>query len=99
MNRGELPPEIEFLKKEGVKLFEDRFLIKKWRDNFVGISWNENGNVLCGAVDNLLVKEDKLIVLDYKTRGFPLKEDSVSYYKNQLNNPILQLVPKQKQQQ
>ena len=28
---------------------------------------------------------NKLVVLDYKTRGFPLKEDTHEHYQNQLN--------------
>jgi len=31
------------------------------------------------------VKDKKLIVLDYKTRGFPLKEDTAAHYQSQLN--------------
>ena len=38
-----------------------------------------------GAVDNILVKGDKLTVLDYKTRGFPLKEDSGDHYELQMD--------------
>jgi ATP-dependent exoDNAse (exonuclease V) beta subunit len=49
--------------------------LKVWRSNFKGISFEDKeGNILRGAVDNILVKGKKLIVLDYKTRGFPLKE-------------------------
>ncbi len=38
-----------------------------------------------GAVDDILVKDGKLIVLDYKTRGFPLKEDTAEHYQDQLD--------------
>ena len=47
----------------------------------------KEGNILFGAVDNILVKGDKLIVLDYKTKGFPIKDEkeAADYYQNQLN--------------
>lgn len=51
-----------------------------------GIEWKDkDGNTLHGAVDNILQKGDKLIVLDYKTRGFPVKEDTPEKYKDQLD--------------
>lgn len=36
-------------------------------------------------MDNILKKGDKLIVLDYKTRGYPLKEDTHEHYKDQMD--------------
>ena len=84
-DKNELPPE---LKDEGIKaeLFKDVALLEEWRDNFRGILWkDENDNILRGAVDNILVKDKKLIVLDYKTRGFPLKEDTAEYSRHQLD--------------
>jgi len=87
MKKGILPPE---LKKNGIddsyKLFDDVELLEVWRNNRKGIRWEDNDrNVFYGAVDNILVKGKKLIVLDYKTRGFPLKEDTAEKYQNQLN--------------
>ncbi len=38
-----------------------------------------------GAIDDILIKGKKLIVLDYKTRGYALKEDTANYYQLQLN--------------
>ena len=38
-----------------------------------------------GAVDNILEKGKKLIVLDYKTRGYPLKEDTHEHYQAQMD--------------
>ena len=59
--------------------------LKIWRNNLKGIEYKDkNGNILFGAVDNILVKGKKLIVLDYKTRGFALKEDTCEHYQNQL---------------
>jgi len=45
----------------------------------------ENDVMLHGAVDNILENKGKLIVLDFKTRGFELKEDTASHYQNQLD--------------
>lgn len=84
MERDELPPALASLK--GVKLFDDVELLKVWRNNRKGIEWTDKkGNVLRGAVDNILVKGKKLIVLDYKTRGYPLKEDTAAHYQDQMN--------------
>ena len=49
------------------KLFDNIELLKIWRSNFKGIRWeDENGNILFGAVDNILVNGKKLIVLFYR---------------------------------
>ena len=88
MRMEELPPELRNTECEDTKckLFDDEEKLKVWRSNLKGISWkDENGNILHGAVDNLLVKGKKIIVLDYKTRGFPLKEDTHEHYQNQLD--------------
>ncbi len=85
MRKGELPPELQQLNGE-VKLFDDEELLKVWRSNFKGIPWtDERGNLIHGAIDNLLKKGNKLIVLDYKTRGFPLKEDTHEHYQDQMD--------------
>jgi len=78
-----LPPSLKSLK--GVKLFDDMAKLNLWRNNRKGLEWTRNGNTLRGAIDNLLVSHDKLIVLDYKTRGFPLKEDTAAHYQNQID--------------
>ncbi len=47
---------------------------------------DKSGNILYGAIDHLLVNNNKLIVLDFKTRGYPILEDSITkYYQNQLD--------------
>ncbi|MCX6750872.1 MAG: PD-(D/E)XK nuclease family protein, partial [Candidatus Pacearchaeota archaeon] len=86
-DRGLLPPELrESECKNECKLFDDSEKLKIWRNNLKGISWTDkNGNILHGAVDNLLQKGEKLIVLDYKTRGYPVKEDTAEHYQNQLD--------------
>lgn len=79
-----IPPEI---KDTGAKLFDNKNLLDEWRNNRKGIRWADpkSGIILMGAVDELLVKDDKLIVLDFKTRGYPVKEDTKESYENQLN--------------
>ncbi|MBI2629295.1 PD-(D/E)XK nuclease family protein [Candidatus Pacearchaeota archaeon] len=90
-DKGEMPPELVNNHNEeckNLKLFDDAELLDKWRYYKQGIVWqDENNNILMGAIDNLLVnkKNNKLIVLDYKTRGFPLKENTHEYYQNQLD--------------
>ena len=86
-DRGLLPPEINGHGHfKGMKLFEDEALLKVWRSNFKGLAWEDKeGNVLHGAIDNLLVNGKRLIVLDYKTRGFALKPDTHHHYQHQLD--------------
>lgn len=85
MEKGELPPELAELNGD-IKLFDDAELLKIWRSNFKGIQWTDKeGNLFRGAVDNILAKGKKLIVLDYKTRGFALKEDTAAHYQDQLD--------------
>jgi hypothetical protein len=82
--KGELPPELSGLEGK-VEPFSNQALLKKWQGRN-GIRWtDEQGNTLYGSVDNILVQDKKLIVLDYKTRGFALKEDTVRFYKDQMD--------------
>lgn len=87
MEKGKLPPELcDNGHCENMKIFEDKEKMKVWQSNFKGISYtDEDGNELHGAVDNILVKGKKLIVLDYKTRGYALKEDTAEHYRQQQN--------------
>lgn len=87
MRQGKLPPELCKNKEcESLKLFDNEEQLKDWRSNFKGISYKDKeGNILHGAVDNILTKGKKLIVLDYKTRGYPLKEDTAAHYQDQLD--------------
>lgn len=87
MEKGILPPELcENKECAGLKLFNNKELLKIWRNNFKGISYTDKkGNTLHGAVDNILIDGKKLIVLDYKTRGYPLKEDTAEHYQLQLD--------------
>ncbi len=84
-DKGKLPPELKDMNRE-VKLFDNVELLNVWRSNFKGIQWTDKkGNLFRGAVDNILKKGNKLIVLDYKTRGYALKEDTAEHYRNQLD--------------
>ena len=66
--RGSMPPELREL--DGYTLFPQKEKLAVWRDYREGIVWeDEEGNVLMGAVDDLLVRDGRLAVLDYKTRG------------------------------
>ncbi len=87
MKKGLLPPELcNHDHCKNLKLFNNEDLLKDWRNNLRGIRWtDEQGNILFGAVDNILVNGKKLIVLDYKTRGFAMKEDTADHYQNQLD--------------
>jgi len=87
MEKGQLPPELCGNGDcKNMKLFDDHELLAIWRSNFKGISHEDKkGNILRGAVDNILMKGKKLIVLDYKTRGYPLKEDTAAHYQLQLD--------------
>lgn len=84
--KNELPPEIEG-KVEG-KLFPDIDLLNQWRNWRTGLRYTseELNATLSGAIDDLLMDDDGYyMVLDYKTRGYPLKEDTVNYYQHQLD--------------
>ena len=87
MEKGQLPPELcENGECKTLKLFDDKEKLKVWQSNFKGVSWTDKkGNELHGAVDNILVNGKKLIVLDYKTRGYELKEDTAEHYRLQQN--------------
>lgn len=85
--QGKLPPEIEG-KIDGV-LLADLDLLNKWRSWRTGLVYKdiETGAILSGALDDLVVNPQKQLYMpfDYKTRGYDLKEDSSSFYQNQLN--------------
>jgi len=82
MSKGEMPPDLTL---RGCKLFTDKEKLAEWRNNFKGIQYEEGGVLLRGAVDNILMKGKKLIVLDYKTRGYPVKEDTHVHYQLQMD--------------
>ena len=88
MNKGEMPPEIkEYGISNGYKLFDDKKQLDIWRSMHKGIQYRDktSGILLMGAIDNMMQKGKKLVVLDYKTRGYPLKEDTHEHYQEQMD--------------
>lgn len=82
-DRKALPPELHGVNAE---LFSNTELLDVWRNNRKGIQFSDGkGNLIKGAVDDVLQKDGKLIVLDFKTRGFPVKEDTSGHYQLQLD--------------
>jgi CRISPR/Cas system-associated exonuclease Cas4 (RecB family) len=80
------PPEI--LGKIEGKLFKDTEKLNMWRTRTNGLKaeFKEFNILLKGLIDDLLVTDDnKYIPFDFKTRGYPIKENSHSYYKTQLD--------------
>ena len=70
------------------RLFPDIGKLKEWRDNKRGLRWTDpkTGFGLMGALDDLFVTEEGLYApLDFKTRGFPRKEDTHEYYQHQMD--------------
>lgn len=82
---GLLPPVLEG-KVKG-RLFSDQKLMDKWRNWRSGLRYTdeESGVLLRGALDECLRDGDIYIPLDYKTRGYKLKEDTHTHYQNQLD--------------
>lgn len=83
--KGNLPPEIEG-KVKGC-LIEDQGLLDEWRNWRKGLRFeDDNLNILlCGALDECLVDGKLYIPVDYKTRGYDLKEDTTQFYQSQLD--------------
>ncbi len=81
-NRSEMPEELSSL--EGTALWNHEKL-KEWQNQRKGLKWTtEGGHVLGGALDDVLqTAAGELVALDYKTRGFPLK-NAPDYYTLQL---------------
>jgi hypothetical protein len=82
--KKELPPEL--VGKVKGKLLDDP-LLKAWRSNWEGIKYIDkklNAQVK-GILDDCFVDSGTYIPLDYKTRGYELKENTSSYYQHQLD--------------
>ena len=79
--------EDESYLQQGNIYINDKAKLDIWRSNQKGIQYKDktSGILLRGAVDNLLEKGEKLVVLDYKTRGYPLKEDTHEHYQTQMD--------------
>ncbi len=89
--KNELPPELVG-KVEG-KPMDNLELLKKWRHWKTGLRYEDKklNATLYGALDECFITpstgsgEMLYIPVDYKTRGFDLKEDSTKYYQTQLD--------------
>lgn len=83
--KGELPPEIRTA-VEG-KLFDNIQTLKKWRNWRTGLRYEDEklGGVLSGALDDCVFDGEYYSPLDYKTRGWPPKENGHEFYQGQLN--------------
>lgn len=87
--RDEVPPELKGNEVSAEPL-QDEELLEKARNWRSEPKWDdpESQAVLCGEVDDLLRTEDgSIVVLDYKTRGYPPKQDkgAPEYYERQVN--------------
>lgn len=81
-----LPVEIEG--KLNGHLFDDLEKLKIWKNNLKGLEYidEESGIKLRGALDDLFVTDDGFhIPIDFKTRGFPLKDDTAGFYQHQMD--------------
>jgi len=80
-----LPAELEG--RFNGHLFQDMEKLKIWRNNFKGLKYmDKTGFSLRGAIDDLFVTSDgKHAPLDFKTRGFPRKDDTHEYYQHQMD--------------
>ncbi len=89
---NELPPEIQG--KITGRLFPDIATLEKWRNwrnSDLRYEDKSSNAILIGALDDCLVENDYYIPLDYKTRGYELKDDPRKYYQNQLDCYCLML--------
>ncbi len=84
-DKGELPPEIKG--KAVGRLLDNQELLNEWRNNRRGLRFYDKDleAELMGALDDCLIDGEYFIPVDYKTRGWLAKDDSHSYYENQLN--------------
>lgn len=84
--KGKLPPELDG-QIDG-KLFDDVGKLDTWRNNRRGIlaEFPEMNLLLRGAIDDLIVSQSgEFVPLDFKTRGYPIKEDTSLHYQTQLD--------------
>ena len=83
-DNGTTPQELKDI--PDAKLYQDKKTLSRWRNARQGIRWNDSdGNLLYGALDNLLISGNKLVLLDYKTRGFAVTKVTPGYYKKQMD--------------
>lgn len=84
--KNELPPELRGVLKG--QLFDDMDRLSVWRNNFKGLQYldEDSGILLRGAQDEVFVTTaGEFIPVDFKTRGYPLKEDTAKHYQHQMD--------------
>ena len=84
--KGLLPIEIDG--KVIGKLFNDQEQLKIWGNNRKGLQaeFPKYDLILRGAIDDLLIApNEKFEPFDFKTRGYPIKEDTHEHYQHQLD--------------
>lgn len=83
--KGTLPPDVAG--KIPGRLFADETLLSVWRNNRQGLRVRrpDLGIELMGALDDLLQEGTAVSPLDFKTRGYALKEDTHQHYQHQLD--------------
>lgn len=78
-----LPPEIQQLKQ--TQLFDDTNKLEEWQNPRKGLRYtDEKGNTVMGAVDYVLTQNNKLVIIDFKTRGTAPHENTAQYSSDQL---------------
>lgn len=84
---GALPKELEGNLPKGVTLYPDQEQLDRWRNWRTGLEYQgQDGSKLSGALDDLLVMDDRYLPFDYKTKGSVTSEDdAIKYYQNQLD--------------
>lgn len=80
-----LPPEL--IGEVAGKLYTDQARLNGWRSRTGGLFYidkKQNAKLL-GLLDDCLQDGEVCIPLDYKTRGYPPKDDTSGYYQHQLD--------------
>jgi len=90
--KGMLPPELRIDAFKGILLYDNQAQLERWRAWRTGLQYQEDGAVLSGMLDDLLVTDGLYVPFDYKTKGSPTnEEDAVKYYQTQLDCYALML--------
>ncbi len=88
--KDEMPPEVKG--ELPGKLFSNLKLLEKWRTWLhTDLNHEDKGinATLSGALDDCLIEDGFYIPLDYKTRGYELRDDPTKYYQTQLDSYCL----------
>jgi RecB family exonuclease len=85
--KGRQPPELRESEVDATPINDTELLedAREWR-NQPKYHNKDNDVLLRGGVDDLLrTRDNSIIVLDYKTRGYPPKDEVPDYYARQVN--------------